>query len=120
MTPVKARTEFKAALSGAETKFGKRDAAWQPELAFHNDRAVTDCTKRPPKVFVVINLNPNPADPIAGSLGSKVVKIGNAIWPERRVGALNTRYYGGITDWVMLYHAKYEEAGKIEFAAHGR
>jgi hypothetical protein len=49
-----------------------------------------------------------------------VVKIGNAIWPERRVAALNTRYYGGITDWVMLYHAKYEEAGKIEFVAHGR
>jgi T5orf172 domain len=57
---------------------------------------------------------------IAGSLESKVVKIGNAILPERRVAALNTRYYGGITDWVMLYHAKYEEAGKIEFAAHGR
>jgi hypothetical protein len=57
---------------------------------------------------------------IAGSLESKVVKIGNAIWPERRVAALNTRYYGGITDWVILYHAKFEEAGKIEFAAHGR
>ena len=56
---------------------------------------------------------------IAGSLDSKVVKIGNAIWPERRVAALNTRNYGGITDWVMLYHAKYEEGGKIEFAAHG-
>ncbi|WP_038932204.1 GIY-YIG nuclease family protein [Bradyrhizobium japonicum] len=57
---------------------------------------------------------------IAGSPQSKVVKIGNAIWPERRVTALNTRDYGGITDWVMLYHAKFEEAGKIEFAAHGR
>lgn len=57
---------------------------------------------------------------IAGSLGSKVMKIGNAICPERRVAALNTRYYGSITDWVILYRAKYEEAGKIEFAAHGR
>lgn len=57
---------------------------------------------------------------IAGSLSSKVMKIGNAILPERRVAALNTRFYGGITDWVMLYRAKYEEAGKIEFAAHGR
>ena len=57
---------------------------------------------------------------ITGSLASKVVKVGNAIWPERRVGALNSRRYGGITDWVMLYHAKFEEAGKIEFAAHGR
>jgi hypothetical protein len=57
---------------------------------------------------------------IVGSLESKAVKIGNAILPERRVAALNSRYYGGITDWVRLYHAKYEEAGKIEFAAHGR
>jgi hypothetical protein len=57
---------------------------------------------------------------IAGSLASKVVKVGNAIWPERRVAALNTRYYGDITDWVMLYHIKFEEAGKIEFGAHGR
>jgi T5orf172 domain len=57
---------------------------------------------------------------IAGSLASKVVKVGNAIWPERRVGALNTRYYGGITDWVMLYHIKFESAGKIEFETHGR
>jgi hypothetical protein len=48
------------------------------------------------------------------------VKIGNAIWPERRVAALNTRYYGNITDWVMLYHVKFEEAGKIEFGTHGR
>ena len=57
---------------------------------------------------------------IAGSLASKVVKVGNAIWPERRVGALNSRRYGGITDWVLLYHAKFDEAGKIEFAAHRR
>jgi hypothetical protein len=57
---------------------------------------------------------------IAGSLESKVVKIGNAIWPERRVAALSTRYYGGITDWVMLYHARYDDAGKIEFDTHGR
>ena len=54
---------------------------------------------------------------IAGSLASKVVKVGNAIWPERRVGALNSRRYSGITDWVLLYHAKFDEAGKIEFAA---
>jgi hypothetical protein len=57
---------------------------------------------------------------IAGSLTSKVVKVGNAIWPERRVGALNSRQYGGVTDWVMLYHAKFDEAGTIEFATHGR
>jgi hypothetical protein len=56
---------------------------------------------------------------IAGSLASKVVKVGNAIWPWRRVGALNTRRYGGITDWVMLFRSKFEGAGKIEFAAHG-
>lgn len=57
---------------------------------------------------------------IAGSLSSRVVKVGNAIWPERRVDALNSRRYGGITDWVLLYHAKYDAAGKIEFVAHGR
>jgi T5orf172 domain len=57
---------------------------------------------------------------IAGSLESKVLKVGNAIWPERRVAALNTRHYGGISDWVMLYHIKFEEAGKIEFGTHGR
>lgn len=49
-----------------------------------------------------------------------MVKVGNAIWPERRVGALNSRRYGGITDWVMLYRVKFEQAGKIEFGAHGR
>ncbi len=57
---------------------------------------------------------------IAGLLEWKVVKVGNAIWPERRVSALNSRRYGGITDWVILYHIKFEEAGKIEFGAHGR
>ena len=57
---------------------------------------------------------------IAGSLGSKAVKVGSAIWPERRVSALNSRRYGGITDWVMLYHIKFEAAGKIEFGTHGR
>ena len=49
-----------------------------------------------------------------------MVKVGNAIWPERRIGALNTRHYGGITDWVMLYRIKFESAGKIEFETHGR
>jgi hypothetical protein len=56
---------------------------------------------------------------IAGSLASKVLKVGNAIWPERRVGALNSRCYGGITDWVLLYHTRFDEAGKIEFTTHG-
>jgi len=56
---------------------------------------------------------------IAGSLASKVVKVGNAIWPERGVGALNTRYYGGITDWVIPNHINFESAGKIEFEIHG-
>ena len=49
---------------------------------------------------------------VAGSLASKVVKVGSAIWPERRVGALNTRYCGGISDWVMLYDVKFESAGQ--------
>lgn len=57
---------------------------------------------------------------IAGSLVSKVMKIGNAILPERRVRALNSRRYGDITDWILLYYARFEEAGKIEFVAHGR
>jgi len=57
---------------------------------------------------------------IAGSIGWKVVKVGNAIWPERRVSALNSRRYGGIQDWVMLYRNKFAYAGKVEFAAHGR
>jgi hypothetical protein len=55
---------------------------------------------------------------IAGSLSEKVLKVGNAIWPERRVSAINSRYYGGIRDWVMLYHVKYPDAGKVEFEAH--
>jgi hypothetical protein len=55
---------------------------------------------------------------IAGSRSSKVIKVGNAIWPERRVSALNSRYYGGIRDWVMLYHVKFADAGKVEFEAH--
>lgn len=57
---------------------------------------------------------------IAGSLASRVVKVGNAIWPERRVSAINSRRYGGIRDWVMLYHIKFANAGKVEFGAHGR
>jgi hypothetical protein len=48
-----------------------------------------------------------------------VGKVGNAIWPERRVGALNSRRYGGITDWVMLYRVKFEQAGKIELVRTG-
>jgi T5orf172 domain len=50
----------------------------------------------------------------------QAVKIGNAMWPERRLSALNSRRYGAITDWALLYHAKFDEAGKIELAAHGR
>ncbi|MEH2515162.1 ferredoxin-like protein FixX [Bradyrhizobium sp. AZCC 1610] len=57
---------------------------------------------------------------IAGSLGSRVVKVGNALWPERRVSALNSRCYGSIRDWVMLYHIKFVDAGKVEFGAHRR
>lgn len=57
---------------------------------------------------------------IGGSLASRVVKVGSALWPERRGGALNSRYYGGITDWVILYYTKFEAAGKIEFQTHGR
>ncbi|MCK1485915.1 GIY-YIG nuclease family protein [Bradyrhizobium sp. 193] len=57
---------------------------------------------------------------IAGSLASKVVKVGSAIWPERRLSALNSRYYGGILDWTLLYQVRFEAAGKIEFETHGR
>lgn len=57
---------------------------------------------------------------IAGSIGSKVVKVGNAILPSRRVSAITSRSYGGIRDWILLYHMKFSDAGKVEFSTHGR
>lgn len=56
---------------------------------------------------------------IAGSMKYRVIKLGNAIWPERRVSAINSRSYGGIRDWEMLYRVKFADAGKVEFNAQG-
>jgi hypothetical protein len=51
---------------------------------------------------------------IAGSLRSRVVKIGTAVDCEQRERNLNAQQYGAITDWRMLFHIKVDNAGEIE------
>jgi hypothetical protein len=55
---------------------------------------------------------------IAGSRREKVVKIGCSKTPWDRGQILNTLGYGNISDWQLLYYAKYSDAGKVEFAVH--
>jgi hypothetical protein len=56
---------------------------------------------------------------IVGSQKQKLIKLGSSQTPWNREAILNQLGYGGISDWRLLYYAKFANAGKIEFAAHG-
>jgi T5orf172 domain len=56
---------------------------------------------------------------IAGSLSSRVVKIGTAVDCAQRERQLQKERYGGIADWLILFRTKVADAGKIELEAHG-
>jgi hypothetical protein len=57
---------------------------------------------------------------IAGSRKERVIKIGCSATPWNREALLNQRGYGGISDWCLLFYARFPNAGKIEFFAHHR
>jgi len=54
---------------------------------------------------------------IAGSLSSRLLKIGTTkkIWRQQKY--LRSRCYGGAHDWILLYHVKVDHGGKIEHEA---
>lgn len=57
---------------------------------------------------------------IAGSLSTKLLKIGTAIDIEQRRRNLRRQAYGGICDWEMLFTAKVQHGGKTENKALNR
>ncbi len=56
---------------------------------------------------------------IAGSQRTKLVKLGSSQTPLNREAIINQLGYGGISDWRLLYYAKFANAGMVEFTAHG-
>ena len=51
---------------------------------------------------------------IAGSLNGRVLKIGTCLKVHRQSQYLRNKRYGGIDDWVVLYHVWVERRGMIE------
>ena len=51
---------------------------------------------------------------IAGSMTSKLVKIGSSKDPSNRLYIANLDRYGGVFDWRLLYSVHVPQAGKIE------
>ena len=54
---------------------------------------------------------------IAGSLNGRVLKIGTCLKVHRQSQYLRNKRYGGIDDWVVLYHVWVERRGMIEHDA---
>jgi hypothetical protein len=54
---------------------------------------------------------------IAGSLSDCVIKIGTTTNISRQQNYLRNRKYGGIGDWVLLYHVCVDERARVEHAA---
>jgi hypothetical protein len=57
---------------------------------------------------------------IADSRSEEVIKIGCSATPWNRESIINQLGYGRIYDWRLLYYAKFADAGKVEFGAHGQ
>jgi hypothetical protein len=55
---------------------------------------------------------------IVGSRSERVLKIGYSDTPWDRGPHLNHLGYGGISDWKVLYYARFPDAGKVEFNVH--
>jgi hypothetical protein len=51
---------------------------------------------------------------IAGSLSTKVIKIGTAVDIDQRERNLRGQTYAGVDDWKMLFSAKVGAGGKVE------
>lgn len=54
---------------------------------------------------------------IAGSLSGRVLKIGSCLRASKQGQYLRTKRYGGIDDWIVLYHVWVEHRGMIEHDA---
>lgn len=57
---------------------------------------------------------------IAGSLKGRVIKMGTASNMDQRHRQLCAEKYGGLGDWVVLFHMKVNEGGKVEQTALSR
>jgi T5orf172 domain len=57
---------------------------------------------------------------IAGSKLGQVIKIGTASNIDQRHRQLCAERYGGVGDWVVLFHIKVKEGGKVEQATLSR
>ena len=54
---------------------------------------------------------------IAGSLSGRVLKIGTCLKVNKESQYLRNKRYGGINDWVVLYHVRVEHRGMVEHDA---
>lgn len=73
------------------------------------------CVQCDPKKIAYQNRFSNPGYVyIAGSLSGRVVKIGTAGDVDQRQRKLRGEHYGGFADWVIVYHMKVSEGGRIE------
>ena len=57
---------------------------------------------------------------IMSSRDAKAIKVGFSLDTKNRVQQLNTKGYGGASDWKLIYEAKAPEAGRIEHEVHSR
>jgi hypothetical protein len=57
---------------------------------------------------------------IAGSRRHSLIKVGWSESPVHRERLLSNIGHGGVHDWQLLYCANYQDAQKVEFAAHAR
>ncbi len=56
---------------------------------------------------------------IAGSPSAKAVKVGYSEYnPWERAKTLNNGKYGGLDDWIILFHVEVDEGGNVEAATH--
>jgi hypothetical protein len=54
---------------------------------------------------------------ILGSISARVLKIGTTVNLRQQVNRNSSQRYGGIDDWVLLFHVRVEEGGKTEHDA---
>jgi hypothetical protein len=51
---------------------------------------------------------------IAGSLSGRIIKVGTAVDIDQRQSNLRNQKYGGLADWVIVFHMKVSEGGRVE------
>lgn len=78
-----------------------------------------DCMQCNPAAIGFIRRHYNKASVyIAASRSKQLIKVGSSQHPEDRETLLNSREYGGISDWSTICHVRCTNAGRVEFDIH--